>query len=102
MAPTERPPSRLPGGKINPAYTAWRKASKVQSQVSGVVVSVQPPAGEVLSLRVAKLARNDRYVICFHEGRQIPVRVRKGMATRLLKKPIKAQPDEKGVYHHVK
>lgn len=39
---TERPKSRLPDGKVNPAYTKWRKAQKVAE--SPVAVMEAPTA----------------------------------------------------------
>ena len=37
MPETERPKSRLPNGKINPAYTAWRKIAKVKESCVALV-----------------------------------------------------------------
>jgi len=48
MPETEHPKSRLPNGKINPAYTAWRKAQKVAESPVAVIESPAPPTRDEL------------------------------------------------------
>lgn len=44
---TERPKSRLPDGRINPEYTAWRKANKAEAAPEPESVAENQPPGEV-------------------------------------------------------
>lgn len=96
MAKTKRPdqpPSRLPNGKVNPAYTAWRKVhilkepaqpeakvltEEVLNEALGEIIKdnerVEIQAGveeakyeslaETLTLQCVKLARNTRFILC--------------------------------------
>lgn len=83
----EKPKSRLPNGRVNPAYTAWRKANKEQPEAA--------PVPESLTLRAVKPANNDRYVLCGHpteRGKTLAVRLLKcGTAGKMLKKPVRVQ-----------
>lgn len=141
MATPERPKSRLPDGRINPEYTAWRnkyvlKAKAQQPPPREVAVMIgqlsdlnvspvedapdtsnavltmdvgedvpDPDQPEILTLRCIKQAVNQRYVYCDLNGRKVPVKVKKGIGHRLVKKPIKVSVDrssETPVYTHVR
>lgn len=128
MPATTKPKSRLPGGRINPAYTKWRKEQFREKplQEGGVTVfgdlvakdqppgeldsidphkldsagSIPAPAtSEFLTLRVLKLARNSNFVLCAQDGVSIPVRVKRGIGPKLIKKDIRVENREGTLYH---
>jgi hypothetical protein len=83
---TERPPSRV-DGKANPAYAVWRREQKEKS--------LDHPASAELTLRAIGGARNTNYVrASLGNGDAVYVRVRKGMAPKLIGKPIKVEVTE--------
>ena len=111
MELSERPKSRLADGRINPAYTAYRKAQKAQSsgELDSIeshkldsVGSIPTPAtiSDPLTLRVVKLAPNTKFVLCGLDGKSVPVRIRRGIGPKLLKKSIRVTRQAAGTYHH--
>lgn len=141
MATPERPKSRLPDGRVNPEYTAWRKKYVLKAkapqppprevavmigQLSDLNVSPvedapdtsnavltmdvgedvpDPDQPEILTLRCIKQAINKRFVYCDLKGVKVPVRCKKGVGHRLVKKTIKVSVDRSGetpVYTHVR
>ena len=113
MPETERPKSRLPDGKINPAYTAWRKSQKVAETPVAVMeapapvvatAAVQAPA-EILTLKCIKAAKNPRFIFCNLNGVKVPVQCKRGLSSKMPGKRIKVSVNnsgEKPVYTHVR
>lgn len=96
MATPPRPPSRI-DGKINPAYTAWRKEHILdKAKANPSTVAVAEKQEQKLDLRVVKLARNSNFVCCAFgdEGGTVHVRVHKNESRKLLKKVITVQVSE--------
>jgi len=132
MPATERPPSRLPNGKINPAYAKWRRENITEKAKPGDVVPLantddesaeqweaeeakDPGIGgaslptasieNTLLLRVVKEAKNPRFVYCDLNGIKVPVGIKRGQGRRLMKKKIAVKVEtvgEKTVYTHIR
>ena len=75
-------------------------APAIQEEVA--VVEEVPEVGEIISIRVLKLARNDRFVLCAGDGVTVPVAVRRGAGPKLLGKVIRAQRSESGTLVHLR
>ena len=113
MPETERPKSRLANGKINPAYTAWRKTQKVAESPVAVMedpapapapVAVKEPA-EFLTLKCIKAAKNPKFVFCDLGGVKVPVRCKRGLSKKMPGKRIKVSVDSSGatpIYTHIR
>ena len=124
MPETERPKSRLANGKINPAYTAWRKAQKDAEspvavieppQVSGELDSSEshklapvgsiPTPATILTLKCIKAAKNPKFVFCDLGGVKVPVRCKRGLSKKMPGKRIKVSVDNSGpspIYTHIR
>lgn len=102
---TERPPSRI-GKKVNPAYTAWRRAQKgekarIDAVLSQITCTIGPSERidftkpEILTLRAISGARNTNFVRCaLGNGDAVHARVRKGAAAKLIGKSIRVSVTE--------
>lgn len=112
MPATTRPKSRLPGGRINPAYTAWRKERYLEKQAQEAPPAIAEAPGEpeapapvivpeVMLLFVLKLARNSNFVLCGLDGVSVPVRVKRGVGQKLIKKEIRVERRDDGTFHHL-
>lgn len=118
MAKPERPKSRLPDGRINPEYTAWRKANvlnkpKAEPSVvlatapvvsyvgveSEITVEIGDACPEILALRCVKLARNTTFVYCALGDGIVGVKVKRGIGPKLLKKTIKVRKEGETYVH---
>ena len=77
-----------------------KDAPAIQEEVA--VAEEVPEVGEVISIRVLKLARNDRFVLCAGDGVTVPVAVRRGAGPKLLGKVIRAQRSESGTLVHLR
>lgn len=109
----ERPKSRLPDGRVNPAYTAWRKANIAREDVAvltadeamNLPAEIPAPQPAPLTLRVVKLPQNDRFVICEHpteKGKTVSVRLwKRGIGQKLLKKSLRAEIRD-GAFHQLR
>lgn len=88
MPATERPKSRLDDGRVNPEYTAWRKANILDKQGG-------EPAAESLTLKGTKTTKNAMFVMATspdEAGCSIPVRLlKKGTGAKFIKKDIKVE-----------
>lgn len=83
-----------------------------EEQVSGELDSIEshkldpvgsiptPATSTLLSLRVVKLAPNASFVLCAFDGIAVPVKVRRGMGSKLLKKTIQVERLEDGTLTH--
>jgi hypothetical protein len=58
------------------------------------------PAPGIQALRVVKLAPNASFVLCALDGVSVPVKVRRGMGGRLLKKTIQVERLDDGTLTH--
>lgn len=87
MPATERPKSRLEDGRVNPEYTAWRKANIIDKQ--------EDAPAEVLTLKGTKTTKNAMFVMATspdETGCSIPVRLlKKGTGAKFIKKDIKVE-----------
>jgi len=94
MPATERPKSRLDDGRINPEYTAWRKANILDK---GKPVEDEPEEvnAETLTLKGTKTTKNSFFVMATspdEDGCSVPVRLlKKGSGAKLIKKDIKVE-----------
>lgn len=105
MPATERPKSRLDDGRVNPDYTAWRKANILDKpQLSGELDSSEShklaPVGSIptpatLILKGTKTTKNAMFVMATspdEAGCSVPVRLlKKGSAAKFIKKDIKVE-----------
>jgi len=83
-----------------------------EEQVSGELDSIEshkldpvgsiptPAISTLLSLRVVKLAPNASFVLCALDGVAVPVKVRRGMGSKLLKKTIQVERLDDGTLTH--
>lgn len=110
---TDRPPIKI-DGKRNPEYDRWYRAQKNRDPEKEVIAAVVPTEtppeereamiheleqDEVLTLRCVKLAKNNSFVYCDRDGVCVPVKIKKGIGNRLLKKPIKVRFDGESYTH---
>ena len=64
------------------------------------VAVVAPAAPAILRLQVVKLAPNASFVLCALDGVSVPVKVRRGMGSKLLKKTIQVERLDDGTLTH--
>lgn len=67
---------------------------------SPVILAVKTGNSNMLTLRVVKLAPNASFVLCALDGVAVPVKVRRGMGGRLLKKTIQVERLDDGTLTH--
>jgi hypothetical protein len=69
-----------------------------ENEQEAPAAALPPPA--IQALKVVKLAPNASFVLCALDGVSVPVKVRRGMGSKLLKKTIQVERLDDGTLTH--